>query len=95
MTEPVNEAVPRAETATDVYLDIVETHRETILDMYRLFSDKQPVMLFDVASQRIYAYPYNDFKRELNPRGQTSLTKQYAQALRGNQVVVSSGGLYD
>ena len=80
--------MPRTKATSDIYLDVVEAHRATILGMYRLYEDKQPVMLFDVSAQRIYAYPYDDFKKELNPSGRTSLTEQYERALRDGQVVV-------
>ena len=45
-------------------------------------------MLFDVQEQRIYAYPYGEFKQDLSARPQRSLKKQYEQALEANQMVV-------
>lgn len=45
-------------------------------------------MLFDLQEQRVYAYPYNDFRKELSARSQRSLETQYEKAGRENQVVV-------
>jgi hypothetical protein len=63
-------------------------HCLDILEMYLLYEEKQPVMLFDVIEGKIYAYPYKKFKKELNESGQISLTKQYDDALRGDQFVI-------
>ncbi|MFZ2139989.1 MAG: hypothetical protein WAV78_24190, partial [Xanthobacteraceae bacterium] len=53
-----------------------------------LYEEKKPVMLFDVTEGKIYAYPYKKFKKELNESGRMSLTKQYDDALRGDQFVI-------
>jgi hypothetical protein len=45
-------------------------------------------MLLDVTEEKIYAYPYKEFNKELNVGGRTSLTKQYDEALRGDQLVI-------
>ncbi len=45
-------------------------------------------MLFDVQEQKIYAYPYKEFKAEMNQRSQASLRDQYQRARRNNHVVV-------
>jgi hypothetical protein len=72
----------------DLYLDMVYEHWEHILRWYNLFAAKRPVMLFDVQEQRIYAYPYQEFKAELSPRSQAILADQYQRALASNQMVV-------
>jgi hypothetical protein len=53
-----------------------------------MFAAKKPVMLFDVQEQRIYAYPYKEFKADLSQRSQTILKKQYRQARLNHQMVV-------
>jgi hypothetical protein len=59
-----------------------------ILMIYQRFEDQRPVMLFDIQEQRIYAYPYADFRRELSARSQQSLKEQYDQAVREDKIVV-------
>jgi hypothetical protein len=56
--------------------------------MYKLFKDKDPIVLFDIQEQRIYVYPYEDFRSDLKPNSQASLAEQYAQAQKENQIVV-------
>lgn len=72
----------------DPYLEMVYEHWEDILRWYNLFTDKGPVMLFDVQEQRIYAYPYKEFKEDMNQRSQANLQDQYRRARRNNQMVV-------
>jgi hypothetical protein len=72
----------------DPYLDVIDDQWENILMMYNMFAAKRPVMLFDVQEQRIYAYPYKEFKAELSPRSQATLEDQYRQAGRNHQMVV-------
>jgi len=56
--------------------------------LYHCFADKKPVMLFDIQEQRIYAYPYEEFKAELSERSQTILAEQYEQALENQKIVI-------
>jgi len=72
----------------DYLLEAANEQRGNILMMYHRFEDKKPVMLFDIQEQRIYAYPYEDFRKELSEKSQASLTEQYEKALRENQMVV-------
>ncbi len=72
----------------DKYLDTIEMHCIRILEIYLRYEEKKPVMLFDVTEGKIYAYPYKEFKKELNVRGQESLTKQYNEAHRGDQFII-------
>jgi len=73
---------------SDYLLEAANEQRGNILMMYHRFEDKKPVMLFDIQEQRIYAYPYEDFKKELSEKSQASLTEQYEKALREKQMVV-------
>jgi hypothetical protein len=72
----------------DPYLEMVYEHWEDILRWYNLFADKGPVMLFDVQEQRIYAYPYKEFKEDMNQRSRAILQDQYRRARHNNQMVV-------
>lgn len=72
----------------DYLLDAAQEHWATIRMMYERFADKRPVMLFDIEEQRVYAYPYTEFTKELSERSQQSLKKQYEEAIRENGIVV-------
>ena len=67
---------------------VAQEHLAAICALYERFAEKAPVMLFDVQEQRIYAYPYAEFSKELSSRSQGSLKKQYEQALEESQMVV-------
>lgn len=56
--------------------------------VYERFSAEKPVMLFDIQEQRIYAYPYAEFRNELNARSQRLLEEQYENAVHASQIVV-------
>ena len=73
---------------SDYLLEAANEQADNILMMYHRFEDKKPVMLFDIQEQRIYAYPYEDFKKELSEKSQTSLTDQYEAAVQENKMVV-------
>ena len=45
-------------------------------------------MLLELPSQRIYAYPYREFKDELNERSQAMLEDQYERAVAEDKIVV-------
>lgn len=37
----------------------------------------KPIVLFDIQEQRIYVYPYEEFKNDLSLRSPVALTEQY------------------
>jgi hypothetical protein len=65
----------------DPYWEVVQSLRQNILSVYEQYREKKPVMLFDMQEQRIYVYPYLEFKNDLSERSQRSLQEQYAQAM--------------
>lgn len=73
---------------TDDLLDAACEQLPNIALMYRCFRTKRPVMLFDIQEQRIYAYPYKEFRDEMNARSQASLKCQYDEAVAQNKMVV-------
>ena len=73
---------------SDAYLEAVEKQCVPIIKLYLFHKDKNPVMLLDVTERKIYAYPYEEFRRGLNEHGQASLAEQYSQALREDQFVI-------
>ena len=72
----------------DPYWDAIQEQWEHILNWYMLFADKKPVMLYDLQEQKIYAYPYQEFKKELSQKSQSSLAEQYQQAVKNKRMVV-------
>ena len=70
------------------YWDAVGGQWDNILGLYKRFEDKKPVMLLDIQEQKIYAYPYNDFKSELSKRSPIQLEEQYEAAIFNNEMVV-------
>ena len=72
----------------DPYWDVVQSLMQDILTIYEAYRDKKPVMLFDMQEQRIYVYPYLEFKNDLSERSQRLLQDQYAQAMTDDKIVV-------
>ena len=72
----------------DDLLAAVNRYRNEILCAYSLWKDKKPIVLFHIQEGRIYVYPYEEFKNDLNARGQISLKAQYEQAVLENKIVV-------
>ena len=75
----------------DTNQDLVEAAYECwpfIQMMYRRFEDKKPVILLDLQSGTIYAYPYRGYKKDLSERSQRMLEEQYKQAVREDKIVV-------
>jgi hypothetical protein len=70
------------------YLDAIQDHWDSIVSLYRQFEDKKPVMVFDLHEQTVYAFPYEEFKTELNQKSRLALEEQYTRALSGNYLVV-------
>ena len=69
------------ETTTDPLVKAAQDKLPHILALYKLFEDKRPVMLFDLQSQKIYAYPYMEYKANMNERSQAILERQYQEAI--------------
>ena len=72
----------------DAVFDVACERADDILRLYRQFAEKKPVMLLELPSQRIYAYPYLDFKNTLSERSQKMLEREYQEAVAHNKIVV-------
>ncbi|HMB03149.1 MAG TPA: hypothetical protein VKP69_05330 [Isosphaeraceae bacterium] len=72
----------------DYLLDAAWEHWDQILRIYRPFEKLKPIVLFDIQEQRIYLYPYEDFREELKPKDQDSLQDQYERAISANKITV-------
>jgi hypothetical protein len=78
----------RRDHRNDVLVEAAENVLPHILMSYKRFEEKRPVMLLDLRSQKIYAYPYKEFKAELSERSQVMLEADYEKAIAKNQMVV-------
>ena len=70
---------------------LLEAARERAADIlmfYQKYAGKKPVMLLELPSQKIYAYPYLDFKNTLSERSQKILETEYQEAVANNKIVV-------
>jgi hypothetical protein len=75
-------------SGSDYLLEAIHENWCDIMKAYRLFEKKKPVMVFDLQEQRIYAYPYAEFRNDLNERSQASLKEQYEQAISEGMFVL-------
>lgn len=75
-------------TDKDKLLAAADVRAGDIIMLYRRFADKKPVMLLELPSQRIYAYPYLEFKKTLSERSQKMLEKEYTEAVPNGKMVV-------
>ena len=74
---------------TDEYVDVALKHRRDIAMLYRAFAEKNPIMMFDRQEERVYAYPYAEFLKEMiGPRTQAPAREQYEEAVRSGQMLV-------
>ena len=78
----------RRDHRNDDLVEAAENCLPNILMFYKRFEEKRPVMLLDLQSQKIYAYPYKEFKAELSERSQVMLAAYYEKAIVKNQIVV-------
>jgi hypothetical protein len=78
----------RHKSPNDDLVEAAENFLPHILMFYERFKEKRPVMLLDLQSQKIYAYPYKEFKADLNERSQVMLAADYEKAIAENKIVV-------
>ena len=72
----------------DDLVDAAESFLAQIRMFYRRFEDKRPVLLLELPSLKIYAYPYREFKADLSARSQAMLEEQYERAVADGKIVV-------
>lgn len=70
------------------YQAVIDEHVENIASLYARFEEKRPVMLLDIQSQEIYAYPFDEYKKELNTRDQRFLEEHRGRVSSGKVMVV-------
>src|SRR3974390_2350396 len=80
--------VRRNRSPNDDLVEAAENCLPNILMFYKRFEEKRPVMLLDLQSQKIYAYPYKEFMAELSERSQVMLAADYEKAIAKDKIVV-------
>ena len=73
---------------SDPYLDIAYKSYWDILERYKQFEDKKPIMLLDIQEKKIYVYPHKEFIMDLNEKSHKIMMEQYQRAISNNQMVV-------
>ena len=77
-----------AEQTDDPMFDVMAEHWDKIVAGYMQFEDKRPIVLYDIQEERVYLYPYEDFKNDMSPKSQVSLAEQYEVAGKLGQMVM-------
>ena len=70
------------------YEKVVNEHWDAILQVFQQFEDKNPILLFDVQEQRIYAYQHRAFAADLSAKDQAALERQHKKVAAGKSIVV-------
>jgi hypothetical protein len=75
---------------SDPYFKAIQEQWPNIRGLYMTYGSKKPIILYDIQENKIYAYPYKEFKSELSRNSQASLEQDYksASALRNMVVFV-------
>jgi hypothetical protein len=79
---------------SDQYFMAVQEQWPNIRGLYMTYKRKKPIILYDIHENKIYAYPYKEFKAELSRKSQASLEQDYKSAsTRGSMVVFVSDNI--
>jgi hypothetical protein len=72
----------------DQYWEYVQAWWPTVCQAYRDFEERRSVILLAIDEARIYAYPRDEFKKDLSPHSQQLLDEQLKMAQQRNEIVV-------
>ena len=53
-----------------------------------MYERKKPIILYDIQEEKIYAYPYKEFRAELSKKSQDSLKRDYEFASAHGSMIV-------
>ena len=73
---------------SDPYLELIQTHWEAISLGYNEVLEQRPVMLLDVQTGELHAFPPADFKQLLDTQSQRDFQVQYQRAVTTGQMVL-------
>ncbi len=73
---------------SDQYYSAIQEQWSNIRGLYVIYGSKKPIMLYDIHDNKIYAYPYKEFKAELSNSSQASLEIDYkSTSVSGGMIV--------
>jgi hypothetical protein len=73
---------------SDLYCKAIQEQWPNIRALYITYESKKPIILYDINEQKIYAYPYKEFKAELSKKSQASLEHDHKSASTLGSMVV-------
>jgi|SRR6516225_4215159 hypothetical protein len=73
---------------SDPYFMAIQEQWPNIRGLYMTYKSKKPIILYDIHEDKIYAYPYEEFKAELSIKSQVSLEGDYNSASALGKMVV-------
>src|ERR1700730_6511801 len=73
---------------SDPYLKAIEEQWQNIRALYMTYEKKHPIILYDLQEEKIYAYPYKEFKAEMSKQSQASRELDYKSASTHGRMVV-------
>jgi exopolysaccharide biosynthesis predicted pyruvyltransferase EpsI len=73
---------------SDPYLEAIQQQWPNIQDLYSIYENERPIILYDIQEKKIYAYPYKEFRAELSKKSQESLKRDYKFARSHGSMVV-------
>jgi len=73
---------------SDPYFNALQKQWANIRALYMTYESKKPIILYDIHENKIYAYPYKEFNKDLSKQSQESLEHDYKSAsVLGSMVV--------
>ncbi len=74
--------------ADDPYLNLIAEHWDNIVLVYQHFQDKEQIIEFHVAEQKIYSFPASDYIQTLSERTRSQTARQFAEAKKRKQFLL-------
>ena len=72
----------------DRYFEAIQKEWPNIRALYAACERKRPIILYDIQEQKIYAYPYKEFRAELSKKSQEWLKRDYKSASTLGSMIV-------
>jgi hypothetical protein len=73
---------------SDPYLEAIQEQWPNIRSLYSMYESERPIILYDTQENKIYAYPYREFRAELSKKSQESLKRDYESACTHGSMIV-------
>ena len=64
----------------DPYVDLIDKQWHYIAQIYNEFKDENPIIEYQVDSEKLYSYPANDYINTLSVRTRNRTENQYNEA---------------